>query len=152
VLRLPAPYRGGGQWTAVGACGHSVNQLTSDNCQIRNFKPESRNLPFMFTVLTIFGTRPEAIKLAPVVRELERYPNCVRTAVCATAQHRGLLDQVLSVFQLRPNFDLDLMTAGQTFGRLVPPMLEKLDRVMECVQPNLVIVQGDTNTAFCGAL
>jgi UDP-N-acetylglucosamine 2-epimerase (non-hydrolysing) len=106
----------------------------------------------MLNVLTIFGTRPEAIKLAPVVRELQRYPDELRSTVCVTAQHRKLLDQVLSAFDLRPDFDLDLMTLSQTFGQLVPRMLERLDEVLDEVTPDVVLVQGDTNTALCGAL
>lgn len=106
----------------------------------------------MFRILTIFGTRPEAIKLAPVIRELRRHPRQLQTTVCVTAQHRQLLDLALETFDLRPDFDLDLMTFDQTFARLVPSMLARLDDVLRFTAPDLVLVQGDTASAFCGGL
>jgi UDP-N-acetylglucosamine 2-epimerase len=106
----------------------------------------------MLTVLTIFGTRPEAIKLAPVIKELGRHPAGLRTRVCVTAQHRELLDQVLGPFGIVPDIDLDLMTPGQTFAQLFPRMLERLDSVVAAFAPDVVLVQGDTDSAFCGAL
>ena len=106
----------------------------------------------MFHVLTILGTRPEAIKLAPVIRELRRHAGRLQTTVCVTAQHRELLDLALETFDLRPDFDFDLMTFDQTFGRLVPRMLARLGDLMRLVAPDLVLVQGDTTSAFCGAL
>ena len=102
-------------------------------------------------VLIIFGTRPEAIKLFPVVRALAARPGLtVRT--CVTAQHRGLLDQVLGIADLRPDIDLDLMEPGQSLDRLTARLLVGLGEVMDAEQPDLVIVQGDTATAMAGAL
>ena len=102
-------------------------------------------------VLVIFGTRPEAIKLFPVIRALAVVPGLtVRT--CVTAQHRGLLDQVLAIADLVPDIDLDLMEPGQTLDRLTARLLVGLGDVMDAEQPDLVIVQGDTATAMTGAL
>lgn len=102
-------------------------------------------------VLLIFGTRPEAIKLFPVVRALADVPGLdVRT--CVTAQHRGLLDQVLSIAGLVPDIDLDLMEPGQTLDQLTARLLTGLGKVMDDEKPDRVIVQGDTATAMVGAL
>lgn len=102
-------------------------------------------------VLLIFGTRPEAIKLFPVVRALSEVPGLeVRT--CVTAQHRGLLDQVLSIAGLTPDIDLDLMEPGQTLDQLTARLLTGLGKVMDAEKPDRVIVQGDTATAMVGAL
>lgn len=102
-------------------------------------------------VLVIFGTRPEAIKLFPVVKALTAIPGlAVRT--CVTAQHRGLLDQVLSIAGLTPDIDLDLMEPGQTLDRLTARLLVGLGEVMDAEKPDRVIVQGDTATAMVGAL
>jgi len=105
----------------------------------------------MLKVLVIFGTRPEAIKLFPVIRALAAIPGMtVRT--CVTAQHRGLLDQVLAIADLVPDIDLDLMEPGQTLDRLTARLLVGLGDVMDAERPDLVIVQGDTATAMTGAL
>ena len=102
-------------------------------------------------ILTIFGTRPEAIKLFPVVAALRDHGGMdVRT--CVTAQHRGLLDQVLAIAGLTPDVDLDLMEPGQTLDRLTARLLTGLGDVMDQIQPDRVIVQGDTATAMVGAL
>ncbi len=105
----------------------------------------------MSKILVIFGTRPEAIKLFPVIRALAATPGpVVRT--CVTAQHRGLLDQVLAISGLAPDIDLDLMEPGQTLDRLTARLLVGLGDVMDAERPDLVIVQGDTATAMTGAL
>ena len=105
----------------------------------------------MKKVLVIFGTRPEAIKLFPVVRALAAAPGIdVRT--CVTAQHRGLLDQVLSIAGLVPDIDLDLMEPGQSLDRLTARLLTGLGDVMDAERPDRVLVQGDTTTAMVGAL
>lgn len=102
-------------------------------------------------ILVIFGTRPEAIKLFPVVRALTQVPGLtIRT--CVTAQHRGLLDQVLSIANLNPDIDLDLMEPGQSLDRLTARLLTGLGEVMDAEQPDRVLVQGDTATAMVGAL
>ncbi|MEG3123072.1 non-hydrolyzing UDP-N-acetylglucosamine 2-epimerase [Sphingomonas sp. GB1N7] len=102
-------------------------------------------------ILVVFGTRPEAIKLFPVVAALKAVPGLdMRT--CVTAQHRGLLDQVLSIAGLVPDIDLDIMEPGQSLDRLTARLLTSLGEVMDAEQPDRVIVQGDTATAMVGAL
>lgn len=102
-------------------------------------------------VLVVFGTRPEAIKLFPVIKALAAVPGLtVRT--CVTAQHRGLLDQVLGIAGIVPDIDLDLMEPGQTLDRLTARLLTSLGDVMDREKPDRVIVQGDTATAMVGAL
>ena len=101
--------------------------------------------------LSVFGTRPEAIKMAPVVRALER-SSSIESSVCVTAQHRGLLDQVLELFELRPEFDLDLMTPGQGLGELTGRVLDGVGRVLAEARPDVVLVHGDTTTAFAAGL
>jgi UDP-N-acetylglucosamine 2-epimerase (non-hydrolysing) len=103
-------------------------------------------------ILLIFGTRPEAIKLAPVVRCLRAQPDVFETSVAVTAQHRGMLDQVLEIFSLRPDYDLDLMRPGQDLFESTSRMVAALEPVLQRESPDCVLVQGDTTTTFCGAL
>ncbi|QIG79557.1 non-hydrolyzing UDP-N-acetylglucosamine 2-epimerase [Stakelama tenebrarum] len=103
------------------------------------------------TVLLIFGTRPEAIKLFPVVQALQRRGG-MRVRTCVTAQHRGLLDQVLEIAGISPDIDLDLMQPGQTLDQLTARLLTGLGTVLDAERPDRVIVQGDTATAMVGAL
>ena len=105
----------------------------------------------MKTVLVIFGTRPEAIKLFPVIAALAATPG-IRVRTCVTAQHRGLLDQVLAIAGLVPDIDLDLMEPGQSLDRLTARLLTGLGEVMDAERPDRVLVQGDTATAMVGAL
>jgi UDP-N-acetylglucosamine 2-epimerase (non-hydrolysing) len=105
----------------------------------------------LIRILFVFGTRPEAIKLAPVVRRLLANPGFL-TRVAVTAQHRGLLDQVLDAFALKPDHDLDLMQPGQSLSQTSARVLASLEGVLEREQPDCVLVQGDTTTTFCGAL
>ncbi len=102
-------------------------------------------------VLLIFGTRPEAIKLFPVIGAL-KHVSGLQVRTCVTAQHRGLLDQVLGIAGITPDIDLDLMEPGQTLDRLTARLLTSLGEVMDAEQPDRVIVQGDTATAMVGAL
>jgi len=106
----------------------------------------------MRKILLIFGTRPEAIKLCPVVRSLREHPAHFHVKVCVTAQHRAMLDQVLEAFGVRPDFDLDLMLPGQTLFQSTSRILAALEKVLSTERPDMVIVQGDTTTTFCGAL
>jgi UDP-N-acetylglucosamine 2-epimerase (non-hydrolysing) len=106
----------------------------------------------MQTVLIIFGTRPEAIKLAPLILYLKSRAAEFRTVVCVTAQHRGMLDQVLGIFNIVPDFDLDLMLPGQTLFQSTSRILAGLEPVFDSVLPDVAIVQGDTTTTLCGAL
>jgi len=103
-------------------------------------------------ILTIFGTRPEGIKMAPVVRELEKNSDRVELVVCVTAQHRHMLDQVLNIFHIRPDIDLDLMENDQSPASLTARAMTALTEVLERVRPDLVLVQGDTTTAMVAAL
>lgn len=105
----------------------------------------------MIRVLFVFGTRPEAIKLCPLVRLLAGRDDFV-TRVCVTAQHRALLDQVLKAFEVRPDHDLDLMRPDQTLFQSTSRILAGLENVLASENPDIVLVQGDTTTTFCGAL
>ncbi len=103
-------------------------------------------------VMTIFGTRPEAIKMAPLVKELEKNSDKIESVVCVTAQHRQMLDQVLEIFDIKPDYDLNIMKARQTLVEIVTRSLEGLDEVMKEAQPDIVLVHGDTSTTFVGSL
>ncbi|MFN8496979.1 MAG: UDP-N-acetylglucosamine 2-epimerase (non-hydrolyzing) [Anaerolineae bacterium] len=102
-------------------------------------------------VLSVFGTRPEAIKLAPVVRQLEATPT-IESCVCVTAQHREMLDQVLDLFGITPHYDLDVMRPAQSLAEVTSRVLTGLDPVMSEARPDWVVVQGDTTTAMAAAL
>jgi len=103
-------------------------------------------------ILTVIGTRPEAIKLAPVIMELKRRPDHFIFRVCTTAQHRQMLDQALEPFGIEVDYDLNIMAPGQSLAQVTACAVEGLDRVIAEEQPDVVLVQGDTTTAFCGAL
>ena len=105
----------------------------------------------MIKVMTIFGTRPEAIKMAPLVKELEKRKE-IESIVCVTAQHREMLDQVLEVFDIKPDYDLNIMKQGQTLSEITSRVLMGLEDVMKKKKPNIVLVHGDTTTTFAGAL
>jgi len=102
-------------------------------------------------VMTVFGTRPEAIKMAPLVHELESRDE-LQSVVCVTAQHRQMLDQVLELFNIKPDYDLDIMKERQSLVGITARVLEGLDAVMKKEQPNIVLVHGDTSTTFAGSL
>ncbi len=106
----------------------------------------------MKKILVIFGTRPEAIKLAPVVHEFCRRPDKFEVRVCVTGQHREMLDQVLNFFEIVPDYDLNVMKPGQTLNALASRLFVGLDEVIRGVEPDLVFVQGDTTTAMVGAM
>ncbi|MCI8272129.1 MAG: UDP-N-acetylglucosamine 2-epimerase (non-hydrolyzing) [Erysipelotrichaceae bacterium] len=105
----------------------------------------------MIKVMSIFGTRPEAIKMAPLVKELEKR-NEIQSIVCVTAQHRQMLDQVLKTFSIVPDYDLDIMKQGQTLSDVTTRALNGLESVIQEVKPDIVLVHGDTTTTFAGAL
>ena len=102
-------------------------------------------------IITIFGTRPEAIKMAPLVKELERREN-IESKVCVTAQHREMLDQVLDLFDIKPDFDLNIMKSKQTLTGITNKVLEGLEEVFIKEKPDMILVHGDTTTTFSGAL
>lgn len=103
-------------------------------------------------VMTIFGTRPEAIKMAPLVLELQKHPEEIESIVTVTAQHRQMLDQVLQAFNITPDFDLNIMKDRQTLIDVATRGLEGLDQIMKEAQPDIVLVHGDTSTTFIGGL
>lgn len=105
----------------------------------------------MKKILTVFGTRPEAIKMAPLVKALES-DHRFDAKVCVTAQHREMLDQVLEIFDIQPDFDLDLMKPGQTLPGLTSSILMGMSSVYERFKPDVVLVHGDTATTFATAL
>lgn len=98
-------------------------------------------------VMTVFGTRPEAIKMAPLVKELESRPE-IESIVCVTAQHRQMLDQVLNTFDIRPHYDLDIMKPGQSLADITSRVLQSLDKVIKQVKPDIILVHGDTTTTL----
>jgi len=106
----------------------------------------------MRTVLSIIGTRPEAIKMAPVVQELAHYPGEFRSVVCSTGQHRQMLDQVLRLFAITPDYDLNLMQHDQHLAQLTARLILGLDETLEVVQPDCVLAQGDTTTVLTASL
>ena len=105
----------------------------------------------MIKVMSIFGTRPEAIKMAPLVKELERRKE-IKSIVCVTAQHREMLDQVLNTFDIKPDYDLNIMKQGQSLADVTTRALVGLEEVIKDVKPDIVLVHGDTTTTFAGAL
>ena len=102
-------------------------------------------------VMSIFGTRPEAIKMAPLIKELEKSDQ-IESIVCVTAQHREMLDQVLEIFDITPDYDLDIMQQKQTITGITTRALQGLEEVIQEAEPDLVLVHGDTTTTFVGAL
>ena len=105
----------------------------------------------MVKVLSVFGTRPETIKMAPLVKELEKRSE-IESIVCVTGQHRQMLDQVLQAFDIRPDYDLNIMKPGQTLSGITEAILQKMKDVLEETAPDIVLVHGDTSTAFATAL
>ena len=103
-------------------------------------------------VMTIFGTRPEAIKMVPLIKELDLYPDQIESIVCVTAQHRQMLDQVLEWFAIKPHYDLNVMQSGQTLTEVSVRVLEGLEPVLKEAKPDLILVHGDTGTTFLASL
>lgn len=106
----------------------------------------------MKKILVVFGTRPEAIKMAPVIKELKKYTSEFEPIVCVTAQHRQMLDQVLSLFEITPDIDLNLMEENQSLDSLTAKAIQMLTKTIKEVRPDLVLVQGDTTTGMASAL
>ena len=102
-------------------------------------------------VLTVFGTRPEGIKMAPIIKEMEGREE-IESVTCITAQHREMLDQVLNLFDIEPDYDLNIFSPGQSLTEITVKALRGLEETIEEVKPDLLLVQGDTTTVFAGAL
>ena len=106
----------------------------------------------MKTVLLVFGTRPEAIKMCPLVKEFQKYPESFKTVVCVTGQHREMLDQVLTIFNVLPDYDLNIMKQGQDLYDITARVLTGMRDILKEVQPDVVLVHGDTTTSTASAL
>lgn len=106
----------------------------------------------MKKVMLVFGTRPEAIKMAPLVKEFQKYPEYFKTVVCVTGQHREMLDQVLSLFEIIPDYDLNIMKQGQDLYDVTARVLTGMRDVLKEAQPDVVFVHGDTTTSTAAAL
>lgn len=105
----------------------------------------------MIKVLSVFGTRPEAIKMCPVVKELEKREH-IKSIVCLTGQHEEMLEPVMQIFQMSAKYNLHIMKTNQTLSMITTNILTQLDRIYELEKPNLVLVHGDTSSSFAGAL
>lgn len=114
--------------------------------------PHNNQLKNRKKILLVFGTRPEAIKMAPVVYELQKYQDELEIRICVTAQHGEMLDQILEFFRIEPNYNLHLMKPNQSLFYITTNGLKKLEKILNEYRPNLIFVQGDTTTTFIGAL
>lgn len=115
-------------------------------------KDDYREGETMIKVMSIFGTRPEAIKMAPIIQEMERYKNEINSVICVTAQHREMLDSVLGTFHITPDYDLNIMKKGQTLDSVTGTILHGLNAILKKEKPDMVLVHGDTTTTFASAL
>ena len=106
----------------------------------------------MKKILLVFGTRPEAIKMAPLVKEFQKHPEQFETIVCVTGQHREMLDQVLQIFDIHPDYDLNIMKQGQDLYDVTARVLVGMRDVLDTVKPDVVLVHGDTTTSTAAAL
>ena len=106
----------------------------------------------MKKVMLVFGTRPEAIKMAPLVKEFQKYPKDFETVVCVTGQHREMLDQVLRIFDIKPDYDLDIMRQGQDLYDVTAKVLLGMREILKEAAPEMVLVHGDTTTSTAAAL
>ena len=106
----------------------------------------------MLKVMSIFGTRPEAIKMAPIIQEMERHKSEIDSVICVTAQHREMLDSVLDTFHITPDYDLNIMKKGQTLDSVTGTILHGLNNILDREKPDMVLVHGDTTTTFASAL
>ncbi|WP_382385358.1 non-hydrolyzing UDP-N-acetylglucosamine 2-epimerase [Ligilactobacillus acidipiscis] len=103
-------------------------------------------------IMTVFGTRPEAIKMAPLIKAMQQRPAEFETITVVTAQHREMLDQVLEIFKITPDFDLNIMHKGQTLNEITTDVLQKLDQVIAEAEPDIILVHGDTTTTFAASV
>jgi len=106
----------------------------------------------MFKIMSVFGTRPEAIKLAPVIKELQKHADTLKSVVTVTAQHRQMLDSVLNVFTIKPDYDMNIMGENQGLSDITCKVLKNIEAIYEKERPDLVLIQGDTTTVFAASL
>ena len=106
----------------------------------------------MITILSVIGTRPEAIKMAPVIKELSEHPEQVRSLVCVTGQHQEMLDPILDLFNIQPDYDLNIMQPDQELSPLTAKLFTELDPILTKTSPDWVLAQGDTTTVLVAAL
>src|SRR5690242_19689179 len=135
---------------AGGAPGLEMGLSVTTETPWLGMGPSRASLQPEMRVLSILGTRPEAIKLAPVIAELRKHPGII-SQVVATGQHREMLDQALDLFGIVPDYDLDLMVKNQTPSRVAASVLTRLEPIFQSAQPDWVLVQGDTTTAAAAA-
>lgn len=102
--------------------------------------------------MSVFGTRPEAIKMMPILKEMDNYLNELDSVVVITGQHRQILDQILNQFDIKPDYDLDIMKSGQTLTDITTKILIELDSIIKLERPEIVLVHGDTTTSLHGSL
>ena len=136
---------------------HARHELMRSQTWMNNLAHDSfvaikKQIIHVKKIMFVFGTRPEAIKMAPLILELRKFPKVFQTIVCVTAQHRHMLDQVLDFFSIVPDYDLDVMIPNQILTGITTSCLSRLAEVLTDTTPDLVFVQGDTTTAFAGAL
>ena len=106
----------------------------------------------MIRILFVFGTRPEAIKMVPLIKKCQKYPGELEVSICVTGQHREMLDQVLHIFDVKPNYDLNIMRQGQDLYDITARVLTGMRDVLEDARPDIVLVHGDTTTSMAAAL
>ena len=127
-------------------------EIQCDEISVRYQCLHHRKRPTMKRVLFVFGTRPEAIKMAPVIKELQKHPKQCDARVCVTAQHRQMLDQVLELFEIIPDYDLDIMKPGQNLTDITCNVLQGVVPVLKAFKPDIVLVHGDTTTTMAASL
>lgn len=103
-------------------------------------------------VLLAVGTRPEVIKMSPVIRTLSQHPDCISSKICVTSQHREMAEQALQVFKIRPDYDLDVMTRDQSPSQVAAAVLERIEPVLKSERPDWLLVQGDTTSVMAASL
>src|SRR6476659_6149112 len=134
------------RWASPNIIQNERTRSSGNGCCATDYTHE------LIRTLCIFGTRPEAIKLCPLVRYLRLQPDRFSVKVCVTAQHRDMLDQVLQSFAVIPDYDLNVMQPGQTLSALTAHILTALEPVLAQERPDVVVVQGDTTTTLAAAL
>src|SRR5262249_47239106 len=149
MARCVSVLRGARGWPFFKLCAGAPSPYNADRSAGSSLRP--RRLRIDMKLLVVVGTRPEAIKMAPVIRRLASEREC-EVRVCATAQHRQMLDQALGLFGITPDIDLDLMRPDQTLNELAARVFAALDATLAKEAPDWLLVQGDTTTAMCASV